>query len=286
MVVSACFLTPRHLLVLKSRAVQLLTLDFLHNVSDIPYDQAPRTIMGHTLHSHGQRRPHRMQQKLLDYSVNLRGAMFSRPQITDQQHDTSSIRITFLASDVLRGLFHYGVDIRIAFRTDDGSQANFLKRDGTAATPLDMSAKLLAVHHTARIVHPRDIVAAANALPRSGLTHENWRGYIAACALGDQSKRGVWVERKQNSMGRTIYAISPSDYADDEEAGCGCGEQQEHPIGDIRGTRLFEVTNSYDLGGTWRRLHLVCSADRLARRHYQLCHIGGDRTNRRWYTAG
>lgn len=114
MILSTQFLTPRHLLCLKSRSVELLTLDFLQEVHDSSVPETSQTLAGHALYSRGQRQPPLIQHELPNKSMNLRGAVFSLPKIVHQQDGVSSIGVTFLAYDVLRGLFHYSVETRFS----------------------------------------------------------------------------------------------------------------------------------------------------------------------------
>jgi hypothetical protein len=84
--------------------------------------------------------------------------------------------LSLLANDVLRGIFHYRVNI--SFSVAQSTQ------------PPAVDIKLI-----------------------GALTHA--RGFLSAIAVGPQSRRGVWIERMRNSTTRRILAFTTSQSAYD-----------------------------------------------------------------------
>lgn len=250
MILSTQFLTPRHLLCLKSRSVELLTLDFLQEVHDSSVPETSQTLAGHALYSRGQRQPPLIQHELPNKSMNLRGAVFSLPKIVHQQDGVSSIGVTFLAYDVLRGLFHYSVETQFSCVNDKHSSVLSSPFEGANSLPcpMDVTVTLLAAHHMAQLVRVTDVIPGPHRFSRGGFTPGS-RGFISACALGDQGKRGIWVERQRSSMGRSIFGFSTGNYFKDDKPLTGSDRPGYLTDGEIQGKRIFEVVNSYDLRG-------------------------------------
>ncbi|KAK7687759.1 hypothetical protein QCA50_008978 [Cerrena zonata] len=142
-------------------------------------------------------------------STTFRSVSFSTPCVT-QDGDDTSVSVTFLAYDSLHGIYNYRV---IA----DFVSSSFI--------PVKMTLELLAVHEMAQLT----------ATTRAGYT-PGARAFVSACALGLQGRRGVWVQRKRNSMERALYAFTmdPNREAKEGEAA---------PIEE----KLIYVENSFDL---------------------------------------
>lgn len=246
MILSADFLTPQHLVCLKNQAVEIISLDFLPEITTVTVASEPvGSVLGHTLFARGSRHVNRLQYVFPDKSTSLRGAVFSQPAMVHTS-DSTTIGISLLAFDVLRGLFHYNIEARFIHNSDSSSPMS--AQDGSVLRPLDMNVSLLAAHLMAQLVSPASDAfrgPTAPALPRSGFTPGS-RGFISACALGDQGKRGVWVERHRVSMGRSVFGFSTSDYCARDGTGMEAhGESQA-----IQGRCMHEM-NSYDLRGMY-----------------------------------
>ncbi|KAI0698380.1 hypothetical protein BC835DRAFT_668168 [Cytidiella melzeri] len=241
MVLSAHFLTPHHLICVQTHTVDLLTLEFLAEVSDTPVSKAKKTLQPDMLNFRGQRNVPLTQFPYPNVSMNMRGAMFSEPRTT-YSGDTQTVTSTFLAYDVLRGLFHFAVEARLPHSPTSTPP---LTTRGSPSLPLDMNVTLLASHYMAQFAN---VTSGQTHPARSGHTPGS-RGFISTCALGSQGKRGVWVERHRSSMGRSVFGFATNNHWSESNAETGgnavgpSGIQQNH----IQGRCIHEVENSYDL---------------------------------------
>ncbi|CDO69662.1 hypothetical protein BN946_scf184851.g50 [Trametes cinnabarina] len=275
-VVAATFLTSRHLLVLKAHSIEVFTLldvdkgDPGHS-QEAPVQNSPR--------NNSKRLPCPSERHMCAVvhshylpSTTFRGASFAYPVLYRPAHslDTSSsqpdatrVSTSFLAFDVLRGLFHFSVSMMLP------STAEIHPRHEGFA-PIDVHIELLASHNMALpIVLPPPVdgitmpTEGTRSLPRSGFS-QGMRGFVSSCALGPSGKRGVWVERRRGAVRRVVYAFDANRQAspdDNLEKGSSqnlqdqtndTGGTPEEPstsnerVGGIKGHEVYEV-NSYDL---------------------------------------
>ncbi|EMD39177.1 hypothetical protein CERSUDRAFT_93221 [Gelatoporia subvermispora B] len=194
-IIGAKFITRNHILCMKTHTIDLYTIPSLSSPS--PDDQ------------HGFRAPDaHIQAPVITHvfrDMTFRGVSFSEPQFITFPSSTSESprlrsEVSFLAYDVLRGLFRYKVTLDLP-PTDVASNA----RDSPA--PPYMSVRLLAAHHMAVPVStPISKDAKPPRVPRSGLT-PGARGFVTACALGPAGLRGIWIERRRGSVRRGIVGF-------------------------------------------------------------------------------
>ncbi|KAH9940893.1 uncharacterized protein BXZ73DRAFT_88596 [Epithele typhae] len=182
-VVGVVFLTQRHFLVLKTHSLEVCTLFDDSQKTKLPVQ------MSAVVHTH------------FFPNTTFGGVSFSRPIIQPPSPaDTGGDEITqaslsFLAYDVLRGLFHCHVDITIP--TPSGTHK--------ASPPLEVQVHLLAAHNM------------ATPFPRSGFSR-GARGFVLSCALGPTGQRGVWIERRRGEVRRVVYGFAaPAVPEGDEE---------------------------------------------------------------------
>lgn len=228
------------MLCVTTRSIEVYTLDF---VEDLRRPISP-LAQHNPLYLYNIGRREAIVQKHPIADATLRGVSFSEPRVTTST-ETQQIVASFLAYDVLRGLFHFGVTLTLPRPS---------AHQGThRQTPLDVSCALLAAHHMAQLIPLNDIVRSDTPTPRSGFTSGS-RGFISACALGAQGKRGVWIERQRNNIGRTVLGFAAADYRTDlrvlldGEPGANL-EADAGSTAAIDGRCLYEVHNSYDLRG-------------------------------------
>lgn len=260
---AAHFLTPRYLVCLQHHTVQLLTLDFLHEVhalrsSDTDSDDDRAS------HFWGRKHVSKTQFTIPLETGNFRGAAFSESVVV-QNMDLATVSTTLLAYDVLRGLYHFSIKATLhspgAASTSNWASSVYDTQNNSVLDPLDMTVSLLAAHHMAQLVSrmPGDDVP-----PRGGYTRGS-RGFISTCALGAQGKRGIWIERQRNSIGRSVFGFSTKDYELDGVDGDG-GRSPYASMDDesaefwkdgyaLRGRCMYEVRNTYDLRG----LSITCA---------------------------
>ncbi|EIW59821.1 uncharacterized protein TRAVEDRAFT_58477 [Trametes versicolor FP-101664 SS1] len=227
-VVGATFLTSRHILVLKAHSIEICTLlDAPHSVqpqtsSETATSNAPpsgsathplrfsETHMGAVVRSHHLT------------NTTFRGASFARPTVHfPSRHlpaghpdsEATKVSTSFLAFDVLRGLFHFSVEMTLPLPPADSQPTHDI------AAPIDVHIQLLASHNMALPVFPHPQVGDMS--HRSGFSHGN-RGFVSACALGPTGRRGVWVERRRGAVRRVVYgfdAARPTPGPEDTDTG-------------------------------------------------------------------
>jgi hypothetical protein len=102
----------------------------------------------------------------------------------------------------------------------------------------------------AQLISNSDLVGSGIPTPRTAFTAGS-RGFVSACALGAQGKRGIWIERQRTNMGRFVYGFVTADHRAPTAAGPGNAgvAGQTLPCAEIDGKCLYEVRNSYDLRG-------------------------------------
>lgn len=127
---------------------------------------------------------------------------------------TQNTSTTFhvLAYDILKGLFQYRVTV---VRTYD------------ALAPA-LSVELIGAHS----------MAYGTQEEGSRTSAVGARGFVTACCLGPQGKRGMWVERTRGSVKRSVVAFSTQEITDGSAASSK-----------MNGRVIYEST-SYDLRGT------------------------------------
>ncbi|RDX48129.1 hypothetical protein OH76DRAFT_1456386 [Lentinus brumalis] len=211
-VVGAIFLTRRHILVLKAHSLEICTLldkprAYMHRDGGDGGDNSgpsvgPAWQMAAAVHSH------------FFPSTTFRGVSFSRPVVRESkphpggpsEPEPTIVTLSFLAYDVLRGLFQCSVSVIIPLSPDSANPHIVLP-------PLDVEVYLVAAHNMAIPVAPG---TDDGPTPRSGLSH-GARGFISACALGPAGHRGVWVERRRGAVIRVVYGFNVHRAGSDDE---------------------------------------------------------------------
>ena len=188
--------------------------------------------------------------------MTYRGVSFSQPQIqvstSDDLRSVTTARVSLLAYDVLRGLFHYEVTMQISASLFDSGSRIY---DSNCSTAVDMDVKLVAAHKMAEALDPASLIAGTDTpTPRSA---SGARGFVSACVLGPQGRRGIWIERQRGSMDRTVFGFSGPPVPEHQHPAVGGVDDEQGQVEDtssgghasIEGKPLHEVRNSYDLGG-------------------------------------
>ncbi|OSX64117.1 hypothetical protein POSPLADRAFT_1069597 [Postia placenta MAD-698-R-SB12] len=202
-VIAARFITEYHILCVRTRSVELYTLptNYKVNGSSAPPAEVVRLPAQAVTHDFPR--------------TTFRGASVSEPQRSlnpsQRLHSSESpseadiIRTTvsFLAYDVLRGLFHYRVSLLLPVPTPGGG----IFQD---PPPPHMTVHLLAARHMALPYNPSTVnIGSGVRVPRSGLTPGS-RGFVSACTLGPRGMRGIWVERRRGSVQRGVLGFKSS----------------------------------------------------------------------------
>ena len=261
MLVAAHFLTPRHLICLLNSCIGLITLDFLHETKDIPPSQERKTLLMNSLHFRGRRQPNciRIPHLAPVELVSMRGAVFSQSQLT-RNGSTSVASTTFLAHNVLRGLFHFRVEARFPLsdsgRPSTSGSPSPSANDDPTCPPLDFAIYPLAAHRMAQYTPPG--LANTPAAP-SFCSSAGSSGFVTTCALGSQGMRGIWVERYRN-MSRSVLGFASADYQSVED-----GDGKTHTP--IRCERIHVMQRSYDLRGMFQLILLRLFTDNLYLSH-------------------
>ncbi|KAH9933402.1 uncharacterized protein B0H18DRAFT_644146 [Fomitopsis serialis] len=252
-VIAAKFISPRHILCFKTHDVELLAL--------------PNTFSPNTGLSSGSTSGTNVSHGLVPiraFSHFFPGLTFRGVSVSDPEVSLSGIRaetrvrVSFLAYDILRGLFHFRVSVLLPPLADTSG-------DMPDIPPPHMAVRLLAVHRLAQLYTTSGDGVANVPRSRSGFTPGS-RGFVSACFMGRTGKRGVWIERRRGSMRRSVIAFSTAldaldedDFLDNEVHAAPAGEgsrldseleQQDWTLqGEARtidGRVIYEV-NSYDL---------------------------------------
>jgi hypothetical protein len=239
MILAAHFLSPHHLVCLQRDTVELIALDFLEDVCGLPTSCTNKTMLEQSLQFRGAIDAPHIRLTNPDLAAHLRGAVFSMPQTCHSKDGSKTISSTFLAYDVLRGLFLYAIEARFP-----ASPTSERITTDPARLPLDVTVNLLAAHHMAQLVSLADVTTGETRAPRSLFT-PGARGYISACALGSQGKRGIWAERHRASMGRSVYGFAVS-----EALSVASADETVQPDS-IHGECIHAVAHSYDLRGAF-----------------------------------
>ena len=264
-VIAARFISSRHILCIKTHALELLTLPGTF-LSGQPL--AGPTTLSRNAGDHVGHLPTRVHSHFLS-GLTFRGVSMSEVQLS--QHHTSA-RVSFLAYDILRGLYHYHVSILLP----PSSDAPHVLSESDSPPP-QMSVRLLAVHRLAQLYSLGGASAGSVPRGRSGFTPGS-RGFVSACVMGRTGKRGVWIERRRGSMRRSVIAFEVVDdvegervdgevdgaerrvadedwtrlqLSDDDSDDEAPIVKEDRCVDPIDGRVLFEV-NSYDLRGTYQ----------------------------------
>ena len=230
---------------MKTRSVELY---FLHTLQNTPFEQThATTTFGPALMDKGTTTTHSTRHRFPQ--MTFRGVSFSEP-IIHQSLNASTAKISFLAYDVLRGLFHYELDMRLPDVLSDDT-----------VHMMDMNVRLVAAHKMAQLVNSSTVLGSDTPTPRSGFG-SGARGFVSACVLGSQGRRGVWIERQRGNMDRTVFGFSATQRTEQDSRPSPNAEEDEKQSSAfaIEGRRLHEVRNSYDLGGeNWQKYSIwIC----------------------------
>ncbi|KAI0685897.1 hypothetical protein BC835DRAFT_1420819 [Cytidiella melzeri] len=225
---SVHFLTPHHLLCLRERTVNLLTLDFLDEVN-----QSNNQFRADGPQFRGQRAVPRVDATFSDLPKRSDQAIFSESQ-TIYSEDSKTVSTTFLAYLRSQGLFHYAVEVRFPRTSEPPSPTSLLTKGEFASLPLDIKVTLLAA--------PTHYAVA------------NSSSVIYGCTLGSQGKRGVWVESLPrappytNPLDLRVCGFAVDDYqprhfseTTDDDTGLG-----SPPRRTIQGRPIYEIIDSQE----------------------------------------
>ncbi|KAF7798567.1 hypothetical protein EIP86_009789 [Pleurotus ostreatoroseus] len=244
-VIGIKYLTPSHVLCMKARSVELYMLLDTSLLERSKLSSSASSDSG-VLDTEVVR--HRFGE------MTFRGVSFSDPKVVESPENTV-VTVSFLSYDVLRGLFHYQVTATLPRPSAvDSSMSGKLSATSShhALPPMDMSVRLLAAHKMAQLVNTATFLATPGTdTPTRSMFTTGARGFVSACVLGPQGRRGVWIERQRGNMDRTVFGFSRAKTEGQQgsaEAEASAEEQA------LEGTRLHEVRNSYDLGGACVRL--------------------------------
>ncbi|KAI0640750.1 hypothetical protein C8Q79DRAFT_994736 [Trametes meyenii] len=286
-VVGATFLTSRHILVLKAHSIEICTLldtratvlsVSASGISEVPTDSVV-AMPSRPCEKHMRAMVHSHYLS----STTFRGASFAKPIVrrpafypgaASTQDEPTKVSTSFLAFDVLRGLFHFSVEVTLP-----SASALPQRPAHDAPIPLDVHIELLSSHNMALPLSPlvpTDGTATptngTGTIPRSLFSHGT-RGFVSSCALGPAGRRGVWVERRRGAVRRVVYGFDAtnlgtegglyegvgSDIQPEDDMDARSEESNEGPSAEttdaagigrctpaIDGREVYEV-NSYDL---------------------------------------
>ncbi|KAI0331664.1 hypothetical protein GY45DRAFT_1248457 [Cubamyces sp. BRFM 1775] len=278
-VVGATFLTSTHILVLKAHSIEVCTLLDLDDPRQKEAHTGPRNgnfadYITHSTHP-SERHMRAIVHSHYLPSTTFRGASLARPTLHSAirspdttWHHPEPIRVStsFLAFDVLRGLFHFSVSVTLPHTYAESQTSH------EVPVPIDVHIDLLSSHNMAVPVSTYSLHTdgtstlspATGTVLRSGFSHGT-RGFVFACALGPTGRRGVWVERRRGEVRRVVYGFdatitalsdtkdtpgnvaAATNPAEDPqsvvESTSGLAERAEA----IHGYEVYQV-NSYDLG--------------------------------------
>ncbi|KAL6307218.1 hypothetical protein BKA93DRAFT_94708 [Sparassis latifolia] len=231
-IIGAKFLSARHILCIKVHCIELCTLPALPSRS--------KTTQRDTIQQEARIRAHVVTYTLP--RTTFRGGSFSAPHTLSQpdpsptEWSTTRMSISFLAFDIIRGLFHYRVSVDLPCPPMSPPPSCISKE---APAPPHMAVYLVAAHHMAV---PAGASASSHSgsmrVPRSGLTPGS-RGFVTSCVLGQTGRRGVWVERRRGSVRRGIVGFATARDALEEDGlneRATNGTQQAGQIGAAGGT--------------------------------------------------
>ncbi|KAI0630615.1 hypothetical protein C8Q77DRAFT_1063076 [Trametes polyzona] len=214
-VVGATFLTARHILVLKAHSIEICTLvnhpdpphTRVESVSEQSSTSTPHPLRFSEKHMCAMVHPYYLP------STTFRGVSFARPTIhtqtpytgsASQEAEPTKVSTSFLAFDVLRGLYHFSVEITLQPTPANTPHAPTHEHPA----PIDVHIQLLSSHNMALPVFslptPKNVT-----YNRSGFSHGT-RGFVSTCALGPTGRRGVWVERRRGAVRRVVYGFDAS----------------------------------------------------------------------------
>lgn len=236
-VIGVKFLTPRHLLCVKTRSVEVYTFSGSFKApgtSDPQYQQR----------THWQATAAEVDIQRHDFPrTTFRGVSFADSKMTSSSAEDGAPTIScdFLAYDVLRGLFHYRV--QLPFPSIFSSQEPLLRdlHCPYVSPPLTLDTTLVSVHHMAQAIPPAE--RPDTPTPRSGFTPGS-RGFVSSCSLGPQGTRGIWVERQRSSVKRAAYGFDVVKVVERD----GLQSEEEPVERQIAGKCICEL-NSFDLRG-------------------------------------
>ncbi|KAI0653138.1 hypothetical protein C8Q70DRAFT_928418, partial [Cubamyces menziesii] len=277
-VVGATFLTSRHILVLKAHSIEVCTLLDLDDArqEEAPAGRRDGNVTNYITHlTHPSERYMRaiVHSHYLP-STTLRGASFARSTSRSAIHHSNAawhhseptkVSTSFLAFDVLRGLFQFSVSVTLP-PTYAELQTS---REPEVLIPLDVHIDLLSSHNMAvpisnYLVHKNGTStssAVVGTASQRGVI-DGTRGFVSSCALGLTGRRGVWVERRRGAVRRVVYGFQATvTTLEQTQSTATVASTTEDPLYSVvestsglleravamDGHEVYEV-NSYDLG--------------------------------------
>ncbi|KAI0688606.1 hypothetical protein BC835DRAFT_302791 [Cytidiella melzeri] len=228
-ILAVYFLTPRHLLCLHKSKVDLLTLNFLDEVSGGNPGQREEVKQ-----FRGLRTVPRISATFSHLLTDLKRAKFSEPQ-TVYSERSKTVTLTFLTRVFDCKLRHYAVEARFPHSSETCSSMALPTPGDFTHIPLDVKLTLL---------------AAREDIPGSS-------GIIRECALGSQRKRGVWAEQLWDTLwdppvvGWRIYVFAVDEHeigkhskaADDNIGPTGSAVTHKN----IQGRTMYEIKDIKDV---------------------------------------
>ncbi|KAI0685896.1 hypothetical protein BC835DRAFT_488113 [Cytidiella melzeri] len=214
-VIAVQFLTPRHLICLRGLTVDLLTLDFLVEVSQ-------GGLRADAIQFQGKRVVPRSSAAFSCLPMHFAKAMFSKSQTI---HSESSITVTstFLGYIPTRGLFHYAVNARFPRSSEPCLSMVSLVGGESTSPPLDINATLVAKHSITQYA-------------------------ICGCALGPQGKRGVWFEHSGDTPASNlqVFGFATDDYGPGDDSETTVDDTSDFLPKTIQGRPIYEVKDIAD----------------------------------------
>ncbi|KAH8104035.1 hypothetical protein BXZ70DRAFT_924101 [Cristinia sonorae] len=220
------FLTPRHVLCCWSHSIELFVFSGSFASSQNPGEDKGRIASPAEVEFH--------QEEFT--GITFRSVSFSDHRVSTSTRDrTTTLSCGILAYDVLRGIYHYRVDVH--FPAEFSSEQHAFKNEScpNLVKPLSWNVTLVSAHHMAQLI---ESTAQPTEMPRprSGFTRGT-HGFLTSCALGPQGTRGIWVERRRHSTNRAMYGFNLTRSIDSEAVDEAKG---------LGGKLIYEVS-SFDL---------------------------------------
>jgi hypothetical protein len=193
---------------MKTRSIELYYLSFDDNAG-----QAPPTALKPMKH-------------IFAGHTTFREVSFSSPTIASAPTSNllPAFAISVLASDTIRGLFHFHVSFNAESEPELGPKFDVRLVEARHMTNLDVGATRM------------------RAEPGTS------RGFVSACCLGPQAKRGIWIERRRGSTRREVSVFDVKCYLSAHSSDEDVPPDGWESIPDIDGRVVYEV-NSFDLRG-------------------------------------
>ncbi|KDQ50750.1 hypothetical protein JAAARDRAFT_41839 [Jaapia argillacea MUCL 33604] len=175
------------------------------------------------------------------------------PSVTPPPEGTD-YRLSFLAYDVLKGLFHYAIDLHFP----PGPSSSQISLGLEVEHLPTLTVTLLSVHNMVTATPSHSLFPSvgqrSSAAKRPEAPGRSGRAFVGACCIGAEGKRGVWIERTRGSTKRNVVVFSTDQDPEDIQLDPDNAPSSSYPELDfglrtdkvIHGHSVYEVS-SYDL---------------------------------------